>query len=109
MWRTDTIWFDLAVLMTLIVVGNILLGHFEQHKPKWRRILKVALAATIFVALITTTGRAWGYAFLAVPLVGALAVHCWWLPKHGINGWTAEPRDKYLELVGAKPRRSNES
>ena len=23
----------------------------------------------------------------------------YWLPKHGINGWTAEPRDKYLELM----------
>lgn len=102
MWRMDTLWFDLAVFMILIVIGNILLGHFEEYKPKWRRLLKVALAAAIFALLATTLGRPWAYAFLAIPLAGALAVHCWWLPKHGINGWTGEPKDTYLELVGAR-------
>jgi pimeloyl-ACP methyl ester carboxylesterase len=32
-------------------------------------------------------------------LAGALVVHCWWLPRHGINGWTREPKDKYLEAA----------
>jgi hypothetical protein len=102
MWRTDTVWFDLALFMTLVVIGSILLGHFEEYKSKWRRLLKVAVAAAIFISLAATLGRTWAYAFLTVPLAGALAVHCWWLPRHGINGWTGEPRDKYLELVGAK-------
>jgi hypothetical protein len=26
----------------------------------------------------------------------------WWLPKHGINGLTGEPKDKYYELRGWK-------
>ena len=36
---------------------------------------------------------------LTLPLVAAAYVHLVWLPKHGINGWTAEPRDRYLELM----------
>jgi hypothetical protein len=30
-------------------------------------------------------------------------IHMWWLPKHGINGWTGEPRAKYYQLRGWKP------
>jgi hypothetical protein len=29
-----------------------------------------------------------------------VAIHMWWLPKHGINGWTGEPKEKYHELRG---------
>lgn len=40
-------------------------------------------------------------AFGLIALMGLVAVyvHAWLLPKHGINGWTAEPYDKCLELV----------
>jgi len=29
-------------------------------------------------------------------------VHVWWLPRHGINGWTGEPKEKYYALRGWK-------
>lgn len=46
-----------------------------------------------------------GMLIFSVPVVvGGIIIHGWWLPKHGINGWTGEPRDKYLELVGARKR-----
>ncbi len=102
MWGTDTLWFDVAVVMTIFAVGGILFGRFEQHKPRWRRVLKVALVVAVVLALSTTIGRLWAYAVLALPLLAAIWVHLYWLPKHGINGWTAEPYDKYLELVGAR-------
>jgi len=31
-------------------------------------------------------------------------VHAWWLPSHGINGLTGEPKAKYYELLGVSPR-----
>jgi predicted MFS family arabinose efflux permease len=99
MWRTDTLWFDLAVVMTIFAVGNVLFGRFEEHKPRARRLLKVVIVSTIVVTLAATLGRAWAYGFVAILLIGAAYVHLVWLPKRGINGWTAEPRDKYLELV----------
>src|SRR5262245_62425495 len=105
MWHTDTLWFDVAVVMSIFGVGNILFGRFEEHKARPRRLAKVAIVLTLVLLLSATAGRAWAYGVLIGPLLLAGWVHLYWLPKHGINGWTAEPRDKYLELV-ARPRRS---
>ncbi len=35
-------------------------------------------------------------------LIPALVIYAWWLPKHDINGWTGEPKEKYYELRGWK-------
>jgi quinol-cytochrome oxidoreductase complex cytochrome b subunit len=99
MWRPDTLWLEIAVVMSIFAVGSILFGHFEEHKPKWKRLLKVVLVVGIVLLLSTTLGRAWAFGFLVLPLLGAAVVHLWWLPKHGINGWTGEPKERYLELV----------
>jgi len=102
-WGTDTIWLDLAVFLFLLLISHILIGHFEDYKPKWRRILKVILGMALLIAAITAFGRVWTWgAFIATIAIGGVIVHCWWLPRHGINGWTGEPRQKYLELVGAR-------
>ncbi|HEX7282115.1 MAG TPA: hypothetical protein VF239_08670 [Vicinamibacterales bacterium] len=102
MWSIDTPWFDVAVVMSIFAFGNILFGHFEQHRPTWKRLLKVVVVVTITVALANTLGRLWAYVVLALPLLGAAYVHVVWLPRHGINGFTGEPRDKYLELMRSR-------
>ncbi len=99
MWRTDTLWFDVAMVMALFAVGSILFGRFEEHKPRWRRLLKVVVVLGITLTISATVGRAWAYALLVLPLAGSAWVHLSWLPRHGVNGWTGEPRDRYLELV----------
>jgi len=98
----DSLWFDVAIVMGIFAFGTILFGHFEEHKPKWRRILKVVIVSTIVVTVSATIGRAWAFGLLALPLVAAMVIHVWWLPKHGINGWTGEPKVKYYELIGHK-------
>ncbi len=104
-WRTDTGWLDVAVVMSIFAIGSVLFGKFEQHKPRWRRVLKQGLVLAVVLMLVASIGRGWAYCVLALPVIGAAYVHLWWLPKHGINGWTAEPYDKYLALV-ARPRAS---
>jgi hypothetical protein len=99
MWSLETRWFDVAVVMSIFAFGSILFGLFEQHKPRGRRVLKVIIVSGVFLLVAETAGRAAAYALLAIPLVVAAYAHLIWLPKHGINGWTGEPRDKYLELV----------
>jgi biotin transporter BioY len=99
MWRIDTIWFDVAMVMTTFAIGNVLFGRFEEHKPRGRRLLKVIVVSLVIVTLAATVGRVWAYSVMAIPLIAAAYVHLVWLPRRGINGWTAEPRDKYLELV----------
>jgi hypothetical protein len=106
MWSTDTLWFDVAVVMTIFAVGSILFGRFEEHKPRPRRVLKVLIVTGVTVALSAGVGRVWAFALLSVPLVAAAYAHLVWLPRHGINGWTAEPRDKYLELLRSRSRKS---
>jgi len=105
MWDVDTRWFDVAVVLGIFAAGSILFGRFEEHKPRGRRLLKVAFVLAVTVTLASTAGRVWAYGILAVPLLGAAWVHLVWLPKHGISGWTAEPHDKYLELIRSRAAR----
>jgi hypothetical protein len=102
MWSIDSRWFDVAVVMAVFAFGNILFGHFEQHRPPWKRVLKVVIVVALTVTVANVFGRTYAYALLALPLLGALYVHLVWLPRHGINGLTGEPRDKYLELMRSR-------
>ena len=103
MWAR-TYWFDFALLYALLSIGSILFGHFEDWKPKWRRVLKIGMWTAIFFALLQFGGRPWAWGVMGALLIVVVYLHAVWLPSKGINGWTAEPRDKYLELVGAKQR-----
>ncbi len=99
MWRTDNYWFDVAVIALIFAVGNILFGHFEQHRPAWQRLLKVAVVLGVTLGLSAALGRAWALGWVGLRLGGAAYVHAWWLPRHGVNGWTGEPRARYLALI----------
>lgn len=91
--------------MSVFAIGNTLFGHFEEHRPTWQRLLKVAFCLALVVGLATAAGRLWAYGFVVLLLLGAAYVHLWWLPKHGINGWTGEPRERYYELIGYDDKR----
>jgi hypothetical protein len=103
MWRTDTYWFDVAVVMAIFAFGNMAFGRFEEHRPRWRRGLKIVICLALFVGLSATAGRAWMFALLGVASIGVIVIHGWWLPKHGVSGWTAEPRERYYALLGLGP------
>jgi hypothetical protein len=104
MWNTDTPWFDVAAVTSFLAAGNILFGHFEEHKAKWRRLLKVALFAGM-TAGFSSFGLRWvGWALMGVAIVGAGYLHLRWLPSHGINGWTGEPKEKYYKLMDTTRR-----
>ncbi|HSL24185.1 MAG TPA: hypothetical protein VK886_21805 [Vicinamibacterales bacterium] len=94
-------WFEVAIVMTIFAFGNIFFGHFEERTPRGRRALKVLVFVGLTIAISASFGRAWALAFLVVAaVVPFVVIHMWWLPKHGINGWTGEPKDKYYRLRG---------
>ena len=93
-------WFEVAVVMAIFAFGNILFGHFEERTPKWRRVLKVLVFLGLVVLISRTLGRAWAMGFLVLWLIPCGVIHLWWLPKHGVNGLTGEPREKYYQLRG---------
>jgi hypothetical protein len=97
------LWIDATVMASMFALGNILFGHFEERTPKWRRVLKFFLMTGVVVFLSATAGRAWSIGFVGTLLAAVAVIHGWWLPaKHGINGLTAEPKDKYYALRGWK-------
>jgi hypothetical protein len=104
MWRTDTYWFDVAVMSFLLMLGHLFFGRFSEHQPRWRRLLKSLIGIAFIVAITAFLGRTWTWVFMGVIAVAVLVVHGWWLPRNGVNGWTAEPRDRYHELLGLDPQ-----
>lgn len=99
MWNTETVWFDLAIVLGIFAFGNVLFGHFEEHKPKIRRVLKVAVVAGA-MAVLSMYGLRWvAFSVIGLFALAAAYVHIVWLPRHGINGWTGEPREKYYDLL----------
>ena len=103
MWRTDNYWFDVAIATSLLMLGHLYFGRFEEHKPRWRRLLKSLLGVLLVVATTAFLGRTWTGILIGLMAVGVLMVHGWWLPRHGINGWTGEPRERYYEFLGLDP------
>jgi hypothetical protein len=92
--------FDVTMMAVLLAVGNVTFRHFEPRKPLWRRLLKVfaALAMTAVISYyFGRTGVIIAFGVAALPVV---YIHAIWLPRHGVNGWTGEPREKYYALRG---------
>jgi hypothetical protein len=95
-------WFEVAVVATIFAVGNVVFGHFEEGTPRWRRIGKLLLLMALGVFVSSRFGRAWFWVMLGSLAAVVLVIHAWWLPRHGINGWTGEPKEKYHALRGWK-------
>ena len=98
-------WFELAVVFGLCAVGGIALQPFCECESKLRRIAKMFLGGALAVLISATAGRAWFFAACGLQFAAFLVIHAWWLPRrHGINGWTAEPKEKYYALRGWKTK-----
>jgi hypothetical protein len=102
-WQTDTYWFDVALATGGLMLGHLYFGRFSEYKPRWRLLLKSLLGVALVVGTTAYAGRTWTYALIAAVGVGVIVVHGWWLPRNGVNGWTAEPRDRYYALIGLDP------
>lgn len=95
-------WMEVAVVATIFAIGNIVFGHWAAETPTWRRLLKFVVILGLTLAISAGIGRRWAFLFLGLLGIGVVIVHAWWLPKHGINGWTGEPKEKYYALRGWK-------
>ncbi len=88
----DTIWFDVALILFVFAIGNIFFGHFEMHTPKRKRVAKVLFFSALAAGLSAAFGHAAVFALLGLALVFVVMIHAWYLPRHGINGLTGEPK-----------------
>ena len=100
MWSIDTIWFDLFIFSTVLLFGNILMGHFEERTSRYRRLIKTTIILIIFLSISITFGKLITFIILGISFIPVLYIHVIVLPKKGINGWTGEPKEKYYEFRG---------
>ena len=100
MWNTNTLWFEIAIVSILILLGHIFLGHFEERSPKWRKLLKYLVTVVIIISLSIFLGRTIAFIILGLAFIPVIYIHAVLLPKKGINGWTGEPKSKYYDFRG---------
>jgi cell division protein FtsW (lipid II flippase) len=94
---------DVAAVAVVLTIGNIAFRHFEPKRTLRRRLFKV-LAVLAITALISYYFGRLGVAIaFGVAMVPVIYIHAIWLPRHGVNGWTGEPREKYHALRGWPP------
>ena len=100
MWNTDTLWFEVAIVSILSLLGHITFGHFEERSPRSRKLLKYIVTMAIVLSISAFAGRVYALGLLAVSVIPVLYIHVILLPKKGINGWTGEPKDRYYDFRG---------
>lgn len=95
-------WFEIAITAIFLLFGHIIFGHFEEKTPLWRKLLKAAATIAVLPLISYFFGIFWFWTAFITALIPPLIIHLWWLPKHGINGWTGEPKNEYYKLRGWK-------
>jgi hypothetical protein len=77
----------------------MVMGHFEERTHKVRRVGKYILTIILICAISIFLGRPVAMTLLAMVMLPVLYIHGYVLPrKHGINGWTGEPKSKYYDF-----------
>ena len=74
-------------------------NNFEKHVPMPRRITKLFFVVGVLAVIGILFGRVAYWGIISLMTIGQIYLHGVYFPKHGINGLTAEPYDKYLETI----------
>ena len=91
---------ELVIAGVVLTYGSVQFRHFEPRMPLWRRVVKVALLLAMTAAVSHFFGRRGVVIAFGLALLPVIYLHAIWLPRHGVNGWTGEPREKYYKLRG---------
>src|SRR3954451_16435657 len=94
---------DVGAMAAFLIIGNVLFRHFDPMMSLPRRVAKVALILAVTAAVSYFFGRTGVIVAFAIACVPLVYIHGIWLPKHGVNGWTGEPRARYYEVRGWPP------
>ena len=93
-------------LLEILIVSTIsslayfvVFNKFEKHVPMQRRLTKLFIVVGVLSVIGLLFGRAAFWGVIGLMTIGQFYLHGVYFPKHGINGLTAEPYDKYLEVI----------
>ncbi len=94
---------NLIEILTVFTIASIayflVFNNFEKHVPTQRRITKLFIIVGVLAIIGILFGRFAFWGVIALMTIGQVYLHGVYFPKHGINGLTAEPYDKYLETI----------
>lgn len=96
--------YELAIVVAAWGIANVVFRAFEAHVPWTKRLVKFAVLFLMLALIRYRAGRLWFYLSISTLTAGIVVLHGWWFHyRHGVHWRTAEPRDRYLRLIGKAP------
>lgn len=91
---------EILIVLTIASLAYfVVFNNFEKHLPIRRRVIKLFVVVVTLAVIGILFGRYAFWGMIALMTIGQVYLHGWYFPQHGINGLTAEPHDKYLEVI----------
>lgn len=91
---------EILIVLTIACLAYfVVFNNFEKHLPIERRVIKLLVVIGILAVIGILLSRYAFWGVIALMTIGQVYLHGWYFPQHGINGLTAEPHDKYLEVI----------
>jgi hypothetical protein len=88
-----------SVLAIASIAYFLVFNNFEKHLPIQKRVSKLFIVVGVLAVIGILFGRVAFWGVITLMTMGQVYLHGIYFPKHGINGLTAEPHDKYLEVI----------
>ena len=91
---------EILIVLTIASLAYfVAFNNFEKHVPAQRRVIKlfVVVGTLTIIGILFSRYAFWG--MIVLMAIGQVYLHGVYFPKQGINGLTAEPHDKYLEVI----------
>jgi hypothetical protein len=91
---------EIAVVFAIASLAYfVIFNRFEKHVSLQRRVTKLFIVVGVLAVIGILFGRYAFWGIITLMTIGQIYLHGVYFPKHGVNGWTAEPYDRYLELT----------
>lgn len=99
---------DIAIVLTISSLAYfVIFNNFEKHLPAQRRVVKLFIVTGTLAVIGVLFGRTAFWGVISLMTVGQVYLHGWYFPKRGIDGLTAEPHEKYLQVIESMKNRKH--
>ncbi len=93
--------FDILILILGWLIAQLAFNGYENHVPVAKRIIKFLIILAILTAIRLQFGRVPFFSILSIMTIGIATLHGYWFHyRNGIHWRTAEPKEKYFQLIG---------
>lgn len=91
---------EIMIVLTISSLAYfVAFNNFERHLQMQKRITKLLIVTGTLAVIGILFGRFAYWGIITLMTLGQIYLHGWYFPRQGINGLTAEPHDKYLEVI----------